>query len=101
MPRLSGTPTSAERRDAKRHAQLAGGLRDRDCGTSPLRRFARGLGPEGAEKEVDEHSLDRRSLVPDLMIARGGVGWRVFQPVERALASERRRSGLIPLEPAQ
>src|SRR5215210_5109570 len=40
-------------------------------------------------------------VMPDLMIARGGVGWRVFQPVERALASERRRSGLIRLEAAQ
>src|SRR3954447_11920257 len=39
--------------------------------------------------------------MPDLVIACGGIGWRVFQSVERTLASERRGSGIILLEPAQ
>jgi hypothetical protein len=62
---------------------------------------ARGLGPEGVEEEVDKHGLDRGGVMPDLVIARGGIDGRVFQPVERALARQRRRSGLIRLEAAQ
>src|SRR3954468_21126971 len=103
MPGLSGTTTSAERRDAKRHAQLAGGLRDPDCGTSPLRRFARGLGPEGVEGAVDEHGLDCSGVMPDLVIAPARYIRRgVLQPIdnERALAGQRRGSRIIPLEPA-
>src|SRR4051812_34162052 len=63
--------------------------------------LARGLCPEGVEEEVDEHGLDRSSVVPDLVIARGGIGWSMLQPVERALASEQRGSGVIRLEAAQ
>jgi hypothetical protein len=36
--------------------------------------------------------------MPDLVIARGGLGGRVFQPIERALASQRRGRGFIRLE---
>src|SRR4051812_15286473 len=63
--------------------------------------FARGLGPEGVEEEVDKHGLDRGGVVPDLVIARGGIDGRMLQPVERALARQRRRSGLLRLEAAQ
>src|SRR5215210_5831278 len=57
---------------------------------------ARGLGPEGVEEEVDKHGLDRGGVMPDLVIARGGIdGRRVLQSIERALARQRRRSGLI------
>ena len=62
---------------------------------------ARGLGPESTEKKIDEHGLDRGRFMSDLMIAPSNIGRRMLQPVERALASQRRRSGLIPREPAQ
>src|SRR3954451_4338176 len=62
---------------------------------------ARGLGPESTEKKIDEHGLDRGRFMSDLMIAPSNIGRRMLQPVERALASERRRSGLIRLEAAQ
>ena len=39
--------------------------------------------------------------MPDLVIARGGIRGRMLQPVERALAGQRRGSGIIRLEPAQ
>jgi len=41
------------------------------------------------EEQVDEQFLDRRALVADLMVARRRRG-RVLEPVERALARERR-----------
>jgi hypothetical protein len=64
--------------------------------------FARGLGPEGAEEEVDEHGLDRSGIMPDLVIAPAHcVRRRMFQPVERALAGQGRGSDIILLEPAQ
>src|SRR4051794_23156768 len=64
--------------------------------------LARGLCPEGIEEEVDKHGLDRGHVMPDLVIAPArGLGRRMFQPVERALASQRRGRGVIRLEPAQ
>ena len=61
-----------------------------------------GLGPESVEEEVDKHGLDRGGAMPDLVVAPTRcIRGRVFQPVERALASERRGSGLIRLEAAQ
>ena len=62
---------------------------------------ARGLGPEGVEEKGDEHGLDRGRVMPDLVIAPSNIGRRMLQPVERALASEPRGSGVILLEPAQ
>ena len=41
------------------------------------------------EEEVDEQVFDRRAVVPDLVVARGLAG-HVLEPVERALAGERR-----------
>src|SRR6185503_8436855 len=34
---------------------------------------ARGLGPESVEEEVDKHGLDRGRVMPDLVIAGGGL----------------------------
>src|SRR4051794_21970989 len=51
--------------------------------------LARGLCPKGAEEEVDEHGLDRSGVMPDLVIAPArGLGRRMLQPVERALAGQ-------------
>ena len=41
------------------------------------------------EEEVDEQAFDRRAVVPDLVVARG-LGRRVLEPVQGALAGERR-----------
>ena len=41
------------------------------------------------EEEVDEQPLDRRAVVADLVVARG-LGRRMLEPVQRALAGQRR-----------
>jgi hypothetical protein len=45
-------------------------------------------GGVAVEEEVDEQSLDRRRVVPDLVVAAGSRR-RMLEPVERALAGER------------
>jgi hypothetical protein len=43
----------------------------------------------GVEEEVDEQALDRLGIVADLVVARG-LGRRVLEPVQGALAGQRR-----------
>jgi len=42
------------------------------------------------EEEADEQRLDRGRVVADAMVAAGRAGGRVFEPVQRALAGQRR-----------
>ena len=42
------------------------------------------------EEEADERRLDRGRVVADAMVAAGRAGGRVFEPVQRALAGQRR-----------
>ena len=44
----------------------------------------------GVEEELDEQPLDRRRVVADLVIARRLARRRMLEPVERALAGQRR-----------
>ena len=41
------------------------------------------------EEEVNEQALDRRRIMPDLVVAAGSRG-RMLEPVQGALAGERR-----------
>ena len=54
----------------------------------------------GVEEEIDEQVLDRRPIVADAAIAMRALG-RVLEPVERALARERRQPWALRLEPSE
>ena len=54
----------------------------------------------GVEEHLHEQRLDRRTVVGDPAVAVGCRG-AVFQPVERALAGERRAAPVPRLEPAE
>ena len=54
----------------------------------------------GVEEEIDEQVLDRRRIMTDAAIAMRALG-RVLEPVERALARQRRQPRALRLEPAE
>ena len=54
----------------------------------------------GIEEEIDEQILDRRRIMADAAIAMRALG-RVLEPVERALARQRREPRALRLEPAE
>src|SRR4051812_17517911 len=61
-----------------------------------------GFALKASRKRSTNTGLDRGHVMPDLVIAPArGLRRRMFRPVERALASQRRGRGVIRLEPAQ
>ena len=54
----------------------------------------------GLQEEIDEQILDRPRIMADAVVAMRPLG-RMLQPVERALAGERRQARPFGLEPAE